>query len=69
MGKVLKMTQLHEYHFCTNFTPLLYALAVQIWRIRKNSLNEKIIVKYSKHMETCIKLKYRVQNNVLVLEN
>jgi hypothetical protein len=29
MGKVLKRT-LHKYHFSTNFTPLLYALAVQI---------------------------------------
>jgi hypothetical protein len=28
--KVLKMIQLHEYDFSTNFTTLLYALAVQI---------------------------------------
>jgi hypothetical protein len=30
MGKVLKMYQLHEYHFYTNHTLLFYALAVQI---------------------------------------
>jgi hypothetical protein len=30
MDKVLKMIKLHEYHFPTNFTPLLYAVAVQI---------------------------------------
>jgi hypothetical protein len=30
MDKFLKMIQLHEYDFSTNFTPLLYALAVQI---------------------------------------
>jgi hypothetical protein len=30
MGKVLKWAQLHEYNFSTTFTPLLYALAVQI---------------------------------------
>jgi hypothetical protein len=30
MRKVLERTQLQEYHFFTNFTPLFYALAVQI---------------------------------------
>lgn len=40
-GKVLKMTQLHEYHFSTNFTLLFYALAVQIWLLRKKSLNDR----------------------------
>jgi hypothetical protein len=30
MDKVLKMYQLHEYHFYTNYTLLFYALAVQI---------------------------------------
>jgi hypothetical protein len=30
MGKVLKMIKLNEYNFSTNFTPLLYALVVQI---------------------------------------
>jgi hypothetical protein len=49
MDKVLKFIQLHEYHFSTNFAPLLYALAVQIWHIQqkfkfdiygKNSLSD-----------------------------
>jgi hypothetical protein len=30
MDRVLKIIELHEYQFSTNFTPLLYALAVQI---------------------------------------
>jgi hypothetical protein len=41
MGKVLKMYQLHEYHFYTNHTLLFYALAVQIWFIQKNPINQK----------------------------
>jgi hypothetical protein len=30
VDKVIKIIKLHEYHFPTNFTQLLYALAVQI---------------------------------------
>ena len=67
-GKVLKITQLHEYHFSTNFTSLFYALAIQIWRLRKNFIKWHIIVKYSKHMEKSIKLEYWVQSNLFVVE-
>jgi hypothetical protein len=62
MDKVLKMIKLHEYHFSTNFIPLLYALAVKNWRIRQNFSKWHIIVKNNKIFETCIQLKHRVQN-------
>jgi hypothetical protein len=68
MDKVLKIIQLHDYHFFTNFTPLLNALAVQIWRIRQKFFKGHIIVKNSKFIKTCINLKYRVKNNVLEVE-
>jgi hypothetical protein len=65
MDKVLKIIQLHEYHFSTNFTPLLYTLAVQIWRIRQRFFKGHITVKNSKFIQTFINLKYRVQNNII----
>jgi hypothetical protein len=68
MDKVLKLIQLHEYDFSTNFTTLLYALAVQIWRIRQKFFKLHIIVKNSKLIEICINLKFRVHNNVFVVE-
>jgi hypothetical protein len=68
MYMVLKMIKLHEYHFSTNFTPLLYALAVQIWRIWQKFFKGHIIAKNSKFVETFIKSKYIVQNNVFVVE-
>jgi hypothetical protein len=68
MDKVLKIIQLHEYHFSTNFTPLLYALAVQIWRIRQKFFKGHIIVKNSEFIETSINLKYIVQNNIIEVE-
>jgi hypothetical protein len=68
MDKVIKIAKLHEYHFPTNFTPLLYALAVQISRMRQKYFKWHIIVKNNKFIETCIRLKYRVQNNVFEVE-
>jgi hypothetical protein len=68
IDKVLKIIQLHEYDFSTNFTTLLYALAVQIWRIRQKFFKWHIIVKISKLIEISINLKYEVQNNVFVVE-
>jgi hypothetical protein len=38
MDKALKIIQIHEYHFSTNFTPLLYILAVHVYG--KNSLSD-----------------------------
>jgi hypothetical protein len=62
------MIQLHEYDFPTNFITLLYALPVQIWLIRQKFFKWHIIFKISKLIETCINLKYKVQNNVFVVE-
>jgi hypothetical protein len=62
MDKVLKLIKLDEYHFSTYFTPLLYALVVQIWFIRKKFFKWHIIVKNIKFIETYIKLKYRVRS-------
>jgi hypothetical protein len=66
MSKVLKMIQLHD--FSTNFTTLFYKLIVQIWHIRQKFFKWHINVKNSKLIETCIWLKYRVQNNVFEVE-
>jgi hypothetical protein len=68
MDMVLKMIQLHEYDFSTNFTTLLYALAFQIWRIQQKFFKWHIIVKNSKLIETCVNLKYIIPNNVFVVE-
>jgi hypothetical protein len=62
------MIQLHEYDFSTKFNTLLYALVVQIWRIRQKFLKWHIIAENSKLIETHIKLTYRVKNNVLEVE-
>jgi hypothetical protein len=50
-GKVLKRYQLHKYHFSTNYTILFYALAVQIWFIRKKCFQWKKFVKIRKKID------------------
>jgi hypothetical protein len=62
------MIQLHEYDFSTKFNTLLYALVVQIWRIRQKFFKWHIIAKNSKWIETCIKFTYRVKDNVFEVE-
>jgi hypothetical protein len=48
IGKVLKRHKLHEYHFSTHYTLLFYALALQIWFIRKNPINQNNSLKIAK---------------------
>jgi predicted nucleic acid-binding protein len=66
MDNVLKWLNYMNIIF-TNFTALLYALAVQIWRVRQKFFRH-IIIKNSKFIEACIKLEYRVQINVFEVE-
>ena len=68
MSKVLKMTNLHQYHFFTYFTSLFYALPVQIRRIRNNCSTSNINLRNMKHIHSDVKLKYIVDNNVIELQ-
>jgi hypothetical protein len=66
MGTTLKRYQLHEYHFSMNYILLFYALAVQIWFIRRKFYQQKKFFKISKNIDMITWLECRVQNNALM---
>ena len=69
MRKVLKMTNLRQYHFFTYFTSLFYALPVQIRRIRNNCYTSNINLRNMKYIQSDVKWKYIVDNKVIEIQN
>jgi hypothetical protein len=71
MVMVLKRTEKHEYHFCTNFSLLFHTLLVQIRvfdTFKKNTWNKKN-AGYSKQSENCAKFEHEVFKDVFEEKN